>query len=149
MTKIGRNVPCPCGSGKKYKQCCLPRDRAAALVTAKENRTPPPMLVWADDDDLDELSNSVVDLLQAGKIDQAELAAKELLERYPEVVDGLERMAMVEEARGHSNLAADYYRKAAHFTRSHPGYDPEITEYYSEKVRRLESNPLTQSDPDR
>ncbi|HCB1497844.1 uncharacterized protein DET57_108185 [Klebsiella oxytoca] len=22
-TKIGRNDPCPCGSGKKYKQCCL------------------------------------------------------------------------------------------------------------------------------
>ena len=22
-TKIGRNVPCPCGSGKKYKKCCL------------------------------------------------------------------------------------------------------------------------------
>ena len=21
--KIGRNAPCPCGSGKKYKQCCL------------------------------------------------------------------------------------------------------------------------------
>ena len=20
--KIGRNAPCPCGSGKKYKQCC-------------------------------------------------------------------------------------------------------------------------------
>jgi preprotein translocase subunit SecA len=20
--KIGRNDPCPCGSGKKYKQCC-------------------------------------------------------------------------------------------------------------------------------
>jgi uncharacterized protein YchJ len=20
--KIGRNVPCPCGSGKKYKRCC-------------------------------------------------------------------------------------------------------------------------------
>lgn len=23
MSKIGRNQPCPCGSGKKYKQCCL------------------------------------------------------------------------------------------------------------------------------
>lgn len=23
MTKIGRNQPCPCGSGKKYKHCCL------------------------------------------------------------------------------------------------------------------------------
>jgi Preprotein translocase subunit SecA (ATPase, RNA helicase) len=21
-SKIGRNDPCPCGSGKKYKQCC-------------------------------------------------------------------------------------------------------------------------------
>ena len=21
--KIGRNKPCPCGSGKKYKKCCL------------------------------------------------------------------------------------------------------------------------------
>lgn len=23
MTKIGRNDPCPCGSGKKYKACCM------------------------------------------------------------------------------------------------------------------------------
>ncbi len=22
MTKTGRNDPCPCGSGKKYKKCC-------------------------------------------------------------------------------------------------------------------------------
>jgi preprotein translocase subunit SecA len=21
--KVGRNDPCPCGSGKKYKQCCM------------------------------------------------------------------------------------------------------------------------------
>jgi len=23
MPSISRNAPCPCGSGKKYKQCCL------------------------------------------------------------------------------------------------------------------------------
>ena len=22
-TRVGRNDPCPCGSGKKYKNCCL------------------------------------------------------------------------------------------------------------------------------
>ena len=22
VAKVGRNDPCPCGSGKKYKQCC-------------------------------------------------------------------------------------------------------------------------------
>lgn len=26
MSKIGRNSPCPCGSGKKYKRCCLAHD---------------------------------------------------------------------------------------------------------------------------
>ena len=25
--KIGRNDPCPCGSGKKYKNCCLSSGR--------------------------------------------------------------------------------------------------------------------------
>ncbi|MCK4255943.1 SEC-C domain-containing protein, partial [candidate division WOR-3 bacterium] len=23
--KVGRNQPCPCGSGKKYKNCCWPK----------------------------------------------------------------------------------------------------------------------------
>jgi tetratricopeptide (TPR) repeat protein len=23
--RVGRNAPCPCGSGKKYKKCCLPK----------------------------------------------------------------------------------------------------------------------------
>jgi hypothetical protein len=26
---LGRNEPCPCGSGKKYKKCCLPKDEDA------------------------------------------------------------------------------------------------------------------------
>ena len=25
--KIGRNEPCPCGSGKKYKKCCMGKDK--------------------------------------------------------------------------------------------------------------------------
>jgi hypothetical protein len=28
--KVGRNAPCPCGSGKKYKKCCLGKDEAAS-----------------------------------------------------------------------------------------------------------------------
>jgi preprotein translocase subunit SecA len=24
--RVGRNDPCPCGSGKKYKQCCMKKD---------------------------------------------------------------------------------------------------------------------------
>jgi len=47
--KVGRNDPCPCGSGKKYKQCCMRKDRAgqqdaaatsggAASTTARSRR---------------------------------------------------------------------------------------------------------------
>jgi hypothetical protein len=32
----GRNDPCPCGSGKKYKRCCLQADEAAARERAQQ-----------------------------------------------------------------------------------------------------------------
>lgn len=33
--KIGRNDPCPCGSGKKYKACCLSKKTEKKKLTAK------------------------------------------------------------------------------------------------------------------
>jgi hypothetical protein len=33
MATIGRNDPCPCGSGKKYKKCCLNETK---VVSAEE-----------------------------------------------------------------------------------------------------------------
>ncbi len=33
--KPGRNEPCACGSGRKYKQCCLPADEALAAAARK------------------------------------------------------------------------------------------------------------------
>ncbi len=29
-SKVARNAPCPCGSGKKHKQCCLGKEPPAA-----------------------------------------------------------------------------------------------------------------------
>jgi len=31
--QVGRNDPCPCGSGKKYKKCCMNKDLAAGKAT--------------------------------------------------------------------------------------------------------------------
>jgi hypothetical protein len=31
VARLGRNDPCPCGSGKKYKNCCLKKDRAKRI----------------------------------------------------------------------------------------------------------------------
>lgn len=30
--KLGRNDPCHCGSGEKYKKCCLVKDEATRLA---------------------------------------------------------------------------------------------------------------------
>jgi hypothetical protein len=43
--QIGRNAPCPCGSGKKYKKCCMSKDEEARRQAAKEipqELVPPP-----------------------------------------------------------------------------------------------------------
>ena len=39
MPKVGRNSQCPCGSGKKYKKCCLQKDivdKANMFITGHE-----------------------------------------------------------------------------------------------------------------
>ncbi len=38
MTSVGRNDPCPCGSGKKYKKCCLAKETAVDLEAYRADR---------------------------------------------------------------------------------------------------------------
>jgi hypothetical protein len=37
---VGRNEPCPCGSGKKYKKCCLGKDNATDKPTVPFDEAP-------------------------------------------------------------------------------------------------------------
>jgi hypothetical protein len=39
MTDVGRNDPCPCGSGKKFKRCCLGKQDAAGAFTAHDRES--------------------------------------------------------------------------------------------------------------
>jgi len=36
--RVGRNDPCPCGSGKKYKRCCLPKQQVVSLREVRGER---------------------------------------------------------------------------------------------------------------
>ena len=42
MGKIGRNDPCPCGSGKKYKKCCLEKDITTPFSAGMSSLPEPP-----------------------------------------------------------------------------------------------------------
>ena len=87
---------------------------------------------------LDQLSNSVVDLIKQERLDEAEAVSHKLLTDYPDQVDGLNRLAMVYEARGERDKAADYYRKAADFAKSNPGFDEQMVKWFLSEARRME-----------
>jgi tetratricopeptide (TPR) repeat protein len=142
MAKIGRNDLCHCGSGKKYKKCCMASDEAAARPArpaAVPTRRPSVANYFQDHDELTEASNAVVDMVQAGNLDAAEQAAHDLLARFPDVHDGYDRLGMVCEARGDHRQAADYYREAINVIRNHPdNYDPEFEAVFQKLIDRLE-----------
>ena len=92
-----------------------------------------------DMDDLDRMSNSVLDLIDEGRLDEAEKVSHELLSQYPDQIDGFDRLAMVWEARGDKKKAVEYYRKAAAFAENNPGFDKEGIDWYINKANGLES----------
>ena len=165
MAKPGRNDRCPCGSGKKYKACCLTRDEAAereelAKVQVQRNERAAEKrqslrevrklligkLAGSDgfdddvfDDELTEASNAVLALIREGKLAEAEAAARHLLEHYPEVPDGWDRLGMVHEKRGENREAADCYRKLLAFVREHPyDFDASIIDDTIARIDRLD-----------
>lgn len=127
MKKIGRNEPCPCGSGKKYKKCCLQASQPAAGGT----------LIYTD---LDELSNQVPRLIEQGKYNEAESVCQQLMEQYPEQIDGLHRYAEFFEEKGELLKAAEYYHKTAAFAEQAGGFGEESVAFFKKKAIELDAD---------
>ena len=149
MAKPGRNDRCPCGSGKKYKTCCLTKDEAAEreqrsgdhrLQMQEFNAALATMLAEPGDDDaLTAASNAAVKLIRAGKLDEAEAAARDLLVKFPDVHDGWDRLGMVHEKRGQNAQAADCYRKVIEIIRQNPDdYDPAFEDKFVQLIAKLD-----------
>ena len=153
MPKAGRNDPCPCGSGKKYKHCCLGQDRADELAPVIAQRfalqaqaanqaaqREQSLAAVQEAQTLDAASNAVVDLVHAGRLDEAEQRARVLLARYPEVHDGYDRLGMVHEARGQFREAADSYRKVVELMRANPeDYGAGFVDSFLERIVKLDA----------
>lgn len=123
--KTGRNEPCPCGSGKKYKKCCI------NAVSPKQNSS---RFFYSD---LDILSNQVPALIRQEKYDEAEEVCQRLLDEYPEQIDGLHRLAQLFEAKGQRQQAAEYYLKTAEFAKKADGFEQASIDNFMEKVEEL------------
>jgi len=116
---VFRNDPCPCGSSKKYKKCCLRKAKRAEHQRQKLEETAT-VLALADflreANVLDDLSNSVLDLIDDKRLPEALAVCERLLREYPDVVDGLEHSGVVYEELGDLEKARDFYTRALAFT---------------------------------
>jgi len=88
MSNPGRNDPCPCGSGKKYKKCCLRRDEearrreeAARSRTSTEDGEKPYIAELRPD--LDDEVDHLMARLESGEGRAVEADIQALLEEHP------------------------------------------------------------------
>jgi len=124
MTKLGRNDPCHCGSGKKYKHCCgklvstgtgLPAFSAsAALQAAFEHH-------------------------RAGRLPEAETLYHRVLQLEPNHPDALHHLGLTALQSGKSEVAVDFVCKAMGADPSNPIYHNTLANALKELGRLREA----------
>jgi len=88
MIKTGRNDPCPCGSGKRFKQCCGSLREGTTLEQGEYSRVVSPISnlhssAPPSQPTLSEI-NQLVALSIAGRYAELESMARFLVERHPD-----------------------------------------------------------------
>jgi tetratricopeptide (TPR) repeat protein len=82
---------------------------------------------------LDKLSNRALDAIEARQYVEAAKLCQRLLRRYPEALDGHERLAQLREAQGRFAEAVAHYDQMLAMIRQHAeGTDAETLHYVTE-----------------
>jgi protein O-GlcNAc transferase len=92
-TKVARNDQCPCGSGKKYKQCCLQSDGQRPI-------SPVPMSIKISD-----ALQLAVEHHQAGRLLEADAVCQQILQMSPKHPDALHLLGMIAHQIGMHDVA--------------------------------------------
>lgn len=99
MTRVGRNDPCPCGSGAKYKKCCQRRDEQRA---AAEN-TP--------EVDTNNAIQVAVQHFQSARYSEVEAICQSILASRPDHPDALALSGLSAHLLGRNEVAAERLRR--------------------------------------
>ena len=124
MHRVGRNEPCPCGSGKKYKKCCLPQREEARRAVPPERLKEMEKLAKAREQLAKDIAKGY-DLLFKEEYGKAGRLADQLLTAYPED-DRLHDMAVS------VALATSDYEKAYLTCRSRWQVATQENQFYQE-----------------
>jgi predicted O-linked N-acetylglucosamine transferase (SPINDLY family) len=103
---VGRNDPCPCNSGKKYKQCCMRQDEAKASSQL------------ANTGAINTLLQQAAAHFEAGRLPQSEAACQQLLQLSPNHPDALHLLGIIALQVGKYPIAVDLIGKAISLSRN-------------------------------
>ena len=98
QSMLGRNDPCPCGSGKTYQQCCgdISETRPAAVLPGR----------------ISFILHNAMAHHHAGRLAEAEAGYREVLEHKPRNATALQYLAVVALQRGDRERARQLNRRA-------------------------------------
>jgi len=115
----GRNDPCPCGSGKKYKKCCMGKLESGGRSSHKT--------------DVEKLLDEATTLFECGQLDIAKTVAHEVLAITPDNADANHILGGIELARGNLDLAEPMLIKAAKFAKNNSHIQLNLAKLYELK----------------
>ncbi len=95
MNSTDRNAPCPCGSTKKYKHCCMRKD---AAQSAKPSASAAMELNWL---------KLAMQNLQAGRTQQGKLLLEQILQTNPQHAEARQWLGVVFHQTGNSARALE------------------------------------------
>lgn len=106
MNKTGRNAICPCGSGKKYKNCCM---ESHAVADAAQNTMTPSI-------------KTALEHHRAGRLQQAGELYSEILRANPDHTDALQLLGLLAQQTGQVEQAVTLMARAANLSPTIPLY---------------------------
>ena len=100
MKKPGRNDPCPCGSGKKYKQCCGQLAEVATVMSHSVDASIPQAI------------RAALDYHKTGQFAQAEAMYRQILQAVPDQPDALHYLGLIAHNTGRNEIAVQLISRA-------------------------------------
>lgn len=132
MSQAGRNDPCPCGSGKKYKKCCFIKSSAPRNVLIQTAQTDSLDLNSTNVSLPSDLLMKAVALHQAGRLEDAKVIYRELLGKNPTDSHALHYLGLIALQLGNFSEAANLIEKAIKTDSRIPAFHCNLGNAYKE-----------------
>src|SRR5262245_47226841 len=110
MKKPGRNEPCPCGSGKKYKHCCLGKAASQSIAYQPAEASTSAAL------------QSALAHHGAGRLAEADAIYQQILGANPDHAEALHLSGVISHQRGNYEAAVSLINRAISLDSTEPRY---------------------------